>query len=151
MYDIESGEIKIDKSSMSDFSSFPSLEPFTGQSVVSEVYPGQDRLLTNHHNIWSCKDQSDSKSGQVEHSIFTLMSETLMTKYPNNTNWRGGLCEKGQSEQGWIKDLEDVRFWRFWGAWQRNHWQKGEQWAKWQQHCRIELRGRLTAELVLKY
>ena len=100
MYDIESGEIKINKSSMSDFSSFPSLEPFTGQSVVSEVYPGQDRLLTNHHNIWSCKDQSDSKSGQVEHSIFTLMSETLMTKYPNNTNWRGGLCEKGQSEQG---------------------------------------------------
>ena len=70
MYDIESGEIKINKSSMSDFSSFPSLEPFTGQSVVSEFYPGQDRLLTNHHNIWSCKDQSDSKSGQVEHSIF---------------------------------------------------------------------------------
>ena len=79
MYDIESGEIKINKSSMSDFSS---LEPLTGQSVVSEVYPGQDRLLTNHHNIRSCKDQSDSKSGKVEYSIFTSMLDTLIDKVP---------------------------------------------------------------------
>ena len=77
MYDIESGEIKINKSSLSDFSS---LEPLTGQSVVSEVYPGQDRLLTNHHNIRSCKDQSGSKSGKVEHSTFTIMSETIIDK-----------------------------------------------------------------------
>ena len=147
MYDIESGEIKINKSSMSEFH----LNPLLASLLCLKSNRGRIAYwpITSPQYL-ELQNQSDSKSGQVEHSIFTLMSETLMTKYPNNTNWRGGLCEKGQSEQGWIKDLEDVRFWRFWGAWQRNHWQKGEQWAKWQQHCRIELRGRLTAELVLK-
>ena len=76
MYDIESGEIKINKSSMSVFPHSLHLS----QSVVSEVYPGQDRLLTNHHNIRSCKDQSDSKSGKVEYSIFTSMLATLIDK-----------------------------------------------------------------------
>ena len=104
MYDIESGEIKINKSSLSDFSSLPpgSHEPFAGQSVVSEVYPGQDRLLTNHHNIRSCKNQSDSESGKVEHSTFSLMSETIIDqapKYYQLERW-SGLFEKGQSEQG---------------------------------------------------
>ena len=78
MYDIESGEIKINKSSMSVFPHSLHLN----QSVVSEVYPGQDRLLTNHHNIRSCKDQSDSKSGKVEYSIFTSMLVTLIDKVP---------------------------------------------------------------------
>ena len=78
MYDIESGEIKINKSSMSVF---PHSLHLNG-SVVSEVYPGQDRLLTNHHNIRSCKDQSDSKSGKVEYSIFTSMLVTLIDKVP---------------------------------------------------------------------
>ena len=76
MYDIESGEIKINKSSMSVFHHSLHLN----QSVVSEVYPGQDRLLTNHHNIRSCKDQSGSKSGKVEHFTFTLMVETIIDK-----------------------------------------------------------------------
>ena len=78
MYDKESGEIKINKSSMSVFPHSLHLN----QSVVSEVYPGQDRLLTNHHNIRSCKDQSDSKSGKVEYSIFTSMLVTLIDKVP---------------------------------------------------------------------
>ena len=76
MYDIESGEIKINKSSMSVFPHSLHLN----QSVVSEVYPGQDRLLTNHHNIRSCKEQSDSKSSKVEYSIFTSMLATLIDK-----------------------------------------------------------------------